>query len=127
MASLPKKGSEQADSLTSYSSSMASSPKKGSERADSLTSAHAPTSSHPTETSEASESSSRGGAAAFIEKIQAAIAASNGNWQGEVQTAANGAIPDNVPRDANGSIVNPGGPMILTRPNTHVEKTSSGQ
>ena len=96
---------------------MASSPKKGGERADSLESltANEPTSSDPTEASEAPEDLSRQRMAAFRERLRALLSAKEANpHRAAPITAETAPVPDDVPRDANRRIINPGGRMILT-------------
>lgn len=107
---------------------MASSPKTGSERADSPTSAIEPTSPHPATASQASEGPSLGHMAAFKEKIRASLAAKNARLKDEARpTVEPSVVPDGVPRDADGKLINPGGRMILTPPDTQDGQTPSDQ
>jgi len=105
---------------------MASSTKKGSEQADTLSSANTPTNFNQAETSEASKNSSRGGMAGFKERLKALLATKETRLQGEAQsTIESSAVSDDVPRDANQRIINPGGRMILTPPDTQDKQTAS--
>ena len=103
---------------------MSSSPKKGSE----FTSANALTNFDLIQTSKASENQSRVGMAGFIERLKALLATKKTRLQVEAQsTIESAAVSDDVPRDANQRIINPGGRMILTPPDTQDEQTASGR
>jgi len=108
---------------------MASSPKTGGEQADSLKSANAPASADPAKTSQASEIPPRGGMAAFKEKVRATIAARAARPQDETtpRRAESYIVPPGIPRDANGKPINPGGRMILTPSDDQDEQNPSGQ
>ena len=101
---------------------MASSPKKGGEQADTLTSANAPTNFDLIETSKASENLSGSGMAGFKERLKALLVTKETCLQGEAQsTIESSAVSDDVPGDASQRTINPGGRLILTPPDTQDE------